>query len=90
MKTTLERLQTILVTDYKLAPETLTPDALLEDLGIDSLGTAELLFNIEDEFKVVLPPEHVNLPALADVVAFIDQLVLEQSEAQTVNGALSA
>lgn len=81
MTNTLERLQAILVKDYKLDPALLTPDALLEGLGIDSLGTAELLFNIEDEFKVTLPPEHVNLPTLADVVAFIDQLVLERAGA---------
>ncbi len=79
MTNTLERLQAILVKDYKLDPAALTPDALLDGLGIDSLGTAELLFNIEDEFHVTLPPEQVHLPALADVVAFIDRLVLEQA-----------
>lgn len=81
MTNTLERLQAIMVRDYKLDPALLTPDALLEGLGIDSLGTAELLFNIEDEFRVTLPPEQVNLPTLADVVAFIDQLVLERAAA---------
>ena len=81
MTNTLERLQAIMVRDYKLDPALLTPDALLEGLGIDSLGTAELLFNIEDEFGVTLPPEQVNLPTLADVVAFIDQLVLERAAA---------
>lgn len=80
MTNTLERLQAILVKDYKLDPAALTPDALLEGLGIDSLGTAELLFNIEDEFKVTLPSEQVHLPALADVVAFIDRLVHEQAD----------
>lgn len=79
MKTTLERLQAMLVRDYQLDPALLVPDALLEGLGIDSLGAAELLFNIEDEFKIVLPPEQVHLPAVADVVAFIDRLVLEQA-----------
>jgi len=80
MTTTLERLQAILVKDYKLDPAALTPDALLDELGIDSLATAELLFNIEDEFKIVLPPEPVNLRALGDVVVFIDRLVSEQAQ----------
>jgi acyl carrier protein len=78
MKATLERLRTILVRDYTLAPESLTLDAPLEELGIDSLGVAELLFNVEDEFKVTLPTEPVPLSTLGDVVRFIDELVTAQ------------
>lgn len=74
MTTTLERLCAILVTDYKLDPQRLTPDAPLEGLGIDSLGVAELLFNVEDAFKITLPPEPVLLPTIGDVVRYIDEL----------------
>ena len=42
----------MLVRDYSSTPATLTPEAPLEDLGIDSLGAAELLFNVEDEFGI--------------------------------------
>ena len=73
--TTLERLRTILVRDYKLAPEALAPEAPLESLGIDSLGAAELLFNVEDEFGITLPPEPVQLPTIGDVVDYIDRLI---------------
>ena len=76
--TTLERLRAILVRDYKLAPEALAPDAPLESLGIDSLGVAELLFNVEDEFGITLPPEPVQLPTIGDVVDYIDRLVVAQ------------
>lgn len=79
METTLATLQRILIQDYQLAPETLTRAARLEDLGIDSLGTAELLFNIEDTFHLVLPPEAVPLATLGDVVDYIDQLVTAQA-----------
>lgn len=78
MTTTLERLRAILVKDYKLAPESLTLDAPLDGLGIDSLGVAELLFNVEDEFKVTLPPEPVQLPTVGDVVRYIDALIAAQ------------
>ena len=78
MNATLERLRAILVKDYKLAPEALTLDAPLEGLGIDSLGVAELLFNVEDEFKVTLPPEPVQLATIGDVVRYIDDLVAAQ------------
>jgi acyl carrier protein len=73
-----EKLCAILVRDYKLDPTRLTMDATLEDLGLDSLGVAELLFNVEDEFHIELPPESVSLPNLGDVVRFIDALVLAQ------------
>jgi acyl carrier protein len=39
----------------------LTLDAPLEALGIDSLGVAELLFTVEDEFSVRLSPNSVPL-----------------------------
>lgn len=87
MTSTLERLRAILVRDYKLAPEALTPDAPLEGLGIDSLGVAELLFNVEDEFGVTLPSDPVELPTLGDVVRHIDQLVAQRDQAASAAAA---
>lgn len=76
MKTTFERLQAILAKDYKLETDHVTPDSSLESLGIDSLGVAELLFNIEDEFHVTLPVEPVHgLATVGDVARFIDTLI---------------
>ena len=56
---TFEHLRRILLRDYPLDPDVITPEAALDSLGIDSLGVAELLFNIEDEFKVRVPAEPV-------------------------------
>lgn len=81
MTTTFERLSAILMKDYKLAPERLTLDAPLESLGIDSLGTVELLWHVEDAFRITLPSEPVALPTLGDVVRFIDDLVARQAAA---------
>ena len=75
---TFERLRAILVRDYQLAPEAVSAEAPLESLGIDSLGAAELLFNIEDEFKLTLPREPVALATVGDVVEFIDGLLAQQ------------
>ena len=73
--TTFDRLCAILMKDYKLEAGQLTPEAPLETLGIDSLGVADLLFNVEDEFGISLPPEPVQLVTIGDVVRFIDELV---------------
>lgn len=79
MSTTLERLSAILARDYKLAPEQLTLDAPLEGLGIDSLGTMELLWTVEETFEITMPPDPVELPTLGDVVRYIDELVAAQA-----------
>lgn len=78
---TLDRLRAILVKDYQLAADAVTADAALEGLGIDSLGVAELLFNIEDEFKLTLPREPVALATVGDVAGFIDGLLAQQQAA---------
>lgn len=88
MTTTCERLQAILIKDYRLAPEQLVPDAPLEALGLDSLATAELLFYVEDEFAITLPPEPVPLTTLGDVVAFIDNLLETQRSNQLAGAPL--
>ena len=81
MNTTFERLCAILVKEQKLPLDRLTLDAPLESLGIDSLGTVELLWHVEDAFKVKLPSEPVDLPTLGDVVRYIDELVAGEGRA---------
>jgi acyl carrier protein len=81
--TTLERLSQILVKNYKIDPARLTLHGPLAELGIDSLGMLELLFFIEDEFKVQLPYESVALPTLGDAVSYIDSLLAAQHITET-------
>lgn len=78
MTTTYERLTAILMQDYKLHADRLSLDAPLDGLGIDSLGTVELLWNIEDAFKIKLPPDAVALHTLGDVVRYVDELIARQ------------
>ena len=82
MTTTYDWLRETLVKEYKLDSEKLTLDAPLEDLGVDSLGLAELLFNVEDEFVIVLPREPVQLLTIGEVVRFIDGLIQAQKSEQ--------
>jgi acyl carrier protein len=78
MTTTFEQLRAILVKDYQLAPDAVMLDAPFEALGIDSLGTAELLFNVEDAFKITVPSRPVELVTVGDVVRYIDELIAAQ------------
>ena len=84
---TFNQLRRILLRDYPLDPGVITPDAVLDSLGIDSLGVAELLFNIEDEFKISVPAEPVQLASVGDVASFIDGLIAAQQAPATPAGA---
>ena len=79
--TTLERLSRILVQRYKLDPSRLTPDQPLESLGIDSLGMVEILFFIEEDFGVRLPPEGITFATLGEAAKHIDELIASQKAA---------
>ena len=87
MSTTFDRLRVMLLKDYPSTPESLTLATPLEALGIDSLGLAELLFNVEDEFAITLPPQPVALPTVGDVVAYVDALVVAQNQTVTQRDA---
>lgn len=68
----------MMVKQFDLKPEDLTPDATLEGLGLDSLSIIEFTFNLEDELKITMPDERVELKTLQDVVNLLDKLIAEQ------------
>lgn len=75
------RIRALLVKDFKLDPGKLTLDARLEEVGVDSIGMAELIFNVEDEFGLKLPDVAVQLSTFGEVVQFIDEAVANQRAA---------
>ena len=84
--TTLQSVQAILQANFDLAPEVLQPDAKLEDLAIDSLSVIEVLFAVEDEFKITVPSEsraarRTQMKTVGDLVAYVDKLIAEQHPA---------
>ena len=47
--------------------------ALRDDLGIDSLATIELLFNIEEAFDLQIPDQDLRtLVTVGDVIAYVE------------------
>ncbi len=75
----LPTIQRMMVEQFDLKLENLTPDATLESLGLDSLSVIEFMFNLEDELKIKLPDERVEIKTLEDVVKLVDRVVAEQS-----------
>ncbi len=85
--TTADRIRAMLVKDFKLDPDKLTAEARLEELGVDSLAMAELVFNIEDEFGLTVPDVATTMTTFGEVVCFIDELIADRdSAAESVAG----
>jgi acyl carrier protein len=76
--TTLERLQELLTSDFDLDPGVVQRDARLEELDIDSLRMIEILFSVEDAFKITVPAEQAELrtrlKTVGDLADYIDTL----------------
>jgi acyl carrier protein len=76
---TLERLRALLQRELEAPAGALQPQATLEGLGIDSLRMIELVFTIEDEFKVAVHAEPAELrerlKTLGDLATYIDELL---------------
>ena len=52
-----QRVIGIIAKKKKLDPSTITPASTFEQLGLDSLDAADMLFAFEDEFKIIVPDE---------------------------------
>ena len=75
----LPTIQRMMVEQFDLKLEDLTPEATLESLGLDSLSVIEFMFNLEDELKIKMSDERVEIKTLQDVTNLVDQLMAEQS-----------
>jgi len=76
--TTFETMKRIIVKDYELAPERLTPDTPLAEIDLDSLAITELIFALEDEFNIVAKSNGQGMQTLGDIAVYVDQLIAER------------
>ena len=83
---TFEVLRQILTKDFEVAPELIHPNARLDQLAIDSLAVIEVMFQLEDVFKISFPQDPGELSTVGDLASTIDRLVTEQ-RAQGASGA---
>jgi acyl carrier protein len=75
---TFETMKRIIVKDYELEPERLTPETPLADIELDSLAITELIFALEDEFNVTAKTNGQGMQTLGDIALYVDQLVAER------------
>ena len=78
---TLQTIQHMMVEQFELKEEDLTPDAQLEALGLDSLSVIEFMFNLEDKFHIKLPDERVEIKTVRDIAGVVERVLAEQKPA---------
>ncbi|HUI67525.1 MAG TPA: phosphopantetheine-binding protein [Nitrospirota bacterium] len=80
-KATFQRIKKIVLEKIDIQLDMLTPYATLEGRGLDSLDKIELMFSLEEEFKIKIPDRQVTTVTIQDVMNVIDKLAVEQHEA---------
>jgi len=74
----LDRLKQLLERDFSIPPASLEGAATLESLDIDSLRLIEIVFAVEDEFKVTMPQDQGEIgdrvKTLGDLADLIEGL----------------
>lgn len=70
---TLDTIQKVLNENLDIEPETVTVDATLEGLGIDSLGMAELICSLEEELDIDFG-EPEGIETIGQLVTYIEEL----------------
>ncbi len=71
----LGRLQSLAPGRIAVDPITLTADAKLSEIGIDSFALIELVFLAEEEFNIKIPFEGLEVETVADVVDVIQRQI---------------
>ncbi len=85
-----EQVIAIIAEQALMEPQEVSPEATLEDLGIDSLGLVEAVFAIEETFDVSVP-FNANEPAQSDfdisnvrsMVKAVEELVAQKADTGT-------
>ncbi|MGR3501228.1 acyl carrier protein [Pseudaestuariivita sp.] len=80
-----QKVREIIAEQALLEPGDVTPEATLEELGIDSLGLVESIFAIEEAFDIQVPfnanaPEasDFDISSVATIAREVHKLVTEQ------------
>ncbi len=61
-----------------IEPAKIVPEALLADLGVDSLMMLELIFEFEDKFDLKLPEDLKSPQTVGEMVTLMDGLIASQ------------
>jgi len=71
-----------IASDARIPRENITLDSTLTDLGIDSLEAIEIVFNLEERFKIGFPDRDPSFDTgtVRGLVDAVERLLAEQAE----------
>lgn len=55
-----ERVISVIATTQRIPPEKISAESTFEELGLDSLDSVNILFALEEEFKIEIPDEQAR------------------------------
>ena len=57
---------------------TIKPESTLEELGLDSLDTFDIIFEAEDKLGIKVPNDQVDVKTIQDMTSLLDQLLAKK------------
>ena len=57
---------------------TIKPESTLEELGLDSLDTVDIIFEAEDKLGIKVPNDQVDVKTIQDMTNLLDQLLAKK------------
>jgi acyl carrier protein len=80
MDETFEKVKALMVKEFEIPADSITPATELTSLGVDSLAALEFVFALEDAFGVTMGTDtDLRGGKVQDVVAAVDAALAEQS-----------
>ncbi|MFY9329511.1 MAG: phosphopantetheine-binding protein [Georgfuchsia sp.] len=70
----LSTIREFLLAHLDVAPERVVPDALLKDLGIDSLMMLELIFECEERLHIKIDPDTATPATIGEMISVFEQI----------------
>ena len=77
-----ERVIRVFADFKKVSPEDIKMDTTFDELGFDSLDGLNLIFELEEEFDLVIPDDKVqSMKSVSEVVSGTETLLAEKERA---------
>lgn len=58
---------------------TIKPESTLEELGLDSLDTFDIIFEAEDKLGIKVPNDQVDVKTIQDMTNLLDELLAKKA-----------
>ncbi len=86
-QSTFDAVSAVLHDAFKVEPTLISPEATLDQLGLDSLGLMEFVFAVEDRFDVRIPEDRLDPRQAGITLGHLSQLLDEAVAAKPVGNA---